>query len=635
MQCIFSAAAVASSKHQDERHYVFLKRLTQVLTGLGTQLCTLWGKDEIGQPPNFAMYLDAILTFTQHSSLQLANYANSLWMLFFKHDQISQDPILVSFIPKWVESAAPKVMKVGYPSWNNSPTCIYSSMDFDSDEEFSMFFHRCRTDFLDTFRLATMVAPMVTYSYMERWLLTQIDEKLEGSVGSDNGLCNLQSPAYLQWDALSAVLDCVLSRILVTKKPKPPVGSGLHLLEKCLIYDTKDPLILSTLLSCISALFVFLSMAPDNRMLPKVLNKIFAALVFNLSGQTKDTRSRAVKNVRRHAASLMVKISQRYPLLLLPMFDYINGTVKSLNQDPEELSTLEKVTLQESLLLISNHFCEYEKQTAFVKEVIVLGAEQWLAMGEAFENPHNFMTYVGLDKPPVEPSSDDVNGQNRSLILFCINLFLAVLKRCAWPDDPDKAQKGGFIVEHTESGNPIYRNPAAPHIVPLLPQLFSVVRVFNALWLREALDRLSEGYAKAHGMLEVDKNNLLGISMPPVDPMDLPRPQTPLDRMQRFLTMVHDNCYHILGNAGPSLGRDFYQLPNLAASLITSAFSNLDAIPDYRLRPIVRVFMKPFIHSCPASYYETIVMPILANFCSYSKLKFTYFVLVVCFLNVR
>lgn len=81
-------------------------------------------------------------------------------------------------------------------------------------------------------------------------------------------------------------------------------------------------------------------------MLPRVLNKIFSALVYGDPGQSKDSRSVAVKNVRRHAAALMVKIGNKYPLLLLPVFERIHATVRGLQNDPGQLSKLEMVTLQ-------------------------------------------------------------------------------------------------------------------------------------------------------------------------------------------------------------------------------------------------------------------------------------------------
>lgn len=42
-------------------------------------------------------------------------------------------------------------------------------------------------------------------------------------------------------------------------------------------------------------------------------------------------------------------------------------------------------------------------------------------------------------------------------------------------------------------------------------------------------------------------------------------------------------------------------------------------IPDYRLRPIIRTFLKPFIGACPSVFYEPDILPVLASVCPYSK----------------
>lgn len=80
-----------------------------------------------------------------------------------------------------------------------------------------------------------------------------------------------------------------------------------------------------------------------------------------------------------------------------------------------------------------------------------------------------------------------------------MNLFLAVVKRCSWPEDPDRAARGGFVVAQTETGNPVFRNPAAPHVIPLVPHFLTLLQVFNGLWTPDALSALSEvSLAKLH-----------------------------------------------------------------------------------------------------------------------------------------
>lgn len=119
-----------------------------------------------------------------------------------------------------------------------------------------MFFYRCRTDILEIFRQSTLITPLVTFAYCEHWLML----RLRKTAGERSTSCSIQDPAYLEWEAISVVLEGVLSRILhVTERP--PVQTGLRLLEDCLRVETRDPLILSVLLGCISSLFVFLSMS--------------------------------------------------------------------------------------------------------------------------------------------------------------------------------------------------------------------------------------------------------------------------------------------------------------------------------------------------------------------------------------
>lgn len=76
----------------------------------------------------------------------------------------------------------------------------------------------------------------------------------------------------------------------------------------------------------------------------------------------------------------MVKIGNKYPLLLLPVFDQIRATVDNLSRTdgPANLSCLEKVTLQEALMLISNHFGDYDRQSIFVGEVLREANAQFL-----------------------------------------------------------------------------------------------------------------------------------------------------------------------------------------------------------------------------------------------------------------
>ena len=111
---------------------------------------------------------------------------------------------------------------------------------------------------------------------------------------------------------------------------------------------------------------------------------------------------------------------------------------------------------------------------------------------EAFKDPLELIRFVGVDQMPVENGLEDPKGINRSDLMYCICTVLSVVKRCSIPEDPDRAARGGFVASLSESGNPVYRNPAAPHIIPVLPTLFALLRAMNALFTPPALALLSE-----------------------------------------------------------------------------------------------------------------------------------------------
>lgn len=649
MRYIYSASqTVPTELSAIEQKHVFLKKLAQVLSGMAQQLTVLWGKEDsegtIQRPVNFEIFLECILTLTRHPSLTVAHGGALIWNVLLKHDLISKDPLVNGYIPKVIEVIAPKIIKIPYPSSRTLPTgsggvstATYVCMEYDSEEEFAIFFYRCRTDFLEIFRQGTLIAPLVTFSYCEQWLNVRLSK---AHCERGNETCSVHDPTYVEWEALVSVIDGVLSRILLVAE-RPSVQAGLHLLEECLKLETSNPLILSILLSCISALFVFLSMSscqitPNNcvamssiSLLPRVLEKIFSALVFkdpnepqahHTHSASPTTRSEACKNLRRHAASLMVKLGHKYPLLLLPVFEQINAHVKGLfnqqsNQQQPVLSKMERITLQEALILISNHFCDYERQSAFVADILKDGLQHWTTFSQAFKSSFDFMSFVGLDKSPFHPTDDDPNSANRGRIIEALYVVLGVIKRCTWPDDPDRASRGGFVMGFTELGNPICRNPATPHVIPLLPHILSLLRVLNELFKPEALAALSEGYKNIHTMLEHEKKMLMGVTAVPTDPLDpsVKKVPTPFDRMQQFMTLLYEGCYHMMGSAGPSLGRDLYQLCGIADALINSTFVCLDDVPDYRLRPIIRVFFKPFVYSCPPAFYDSVLLPIFTH----------------------
>uniref|UniRef100_A0A3Q1C3N6 Importin N-terminal domain-containing protein n=1 Tax=Amphiprion ocellaris TaxID=80972 RepID=A0A3Q1C3N6_AMPOC len=583
-----------------ERRYIFLKRLCQVLCAMSVQLCSLVGSDvEVEIPANLSKYMEAILAFTTHSSQFLKSTTLPTWGALFRHETLSKDAVVVEMATKYLRVSMTNLVKGGFPSRDDNPSCEYSRVDFDSDEDFNSFFNSFRAQQGVVLRSACRIVPLEAFQIAAEWLQYQIASPVDaGDVTCKSktaeGLCSLLSPSVVQWDAMTVFMECVVSQILKNLEEEV---MNMELLQAVLNYDSKDPLILSCVLTNVSALFPFAIHRPQ--LIPQVLYKV--------------PRTRAVKNVRRHASSSIIKICRDYPQFILPCFDMFYNHVKKLFSSEASLTHMEKFSLMEALVLISNQFKDFAKQKAFIDELMASVVADWTSdeMRLALWDPVAFLSFVGADQVVTESQSTDTDtvSLNRGRLCFCLYAMLAVVKRAHWPADLEEAKAGGFVVGYSPAGAPIYRNPCTAQFHVLLPNLLALIRTHHSLFMPENMSRLSETFSRAHEVMDAEKNVVLGLSQHSLDIYVSPVYRSSLERMQGFFTSVYENCFQILGNAGLSLQQEFYTIERLAEGIAGSAFVSLDHV--------VRLFLRQLVLSCPQEYYESLLCPLLGPLFAY------------------
>ena len=188
--------------------------------------------------------------------------------------------------------------------------------------------------------------------------------------------------------------------------------------------------------------------------------------------------------------------------------------------------------------------------------------------------------------------------------------MLAVIKRAEWPSDPELVKNGGFSIT-APNGATILRNPALPHVGTLFDNVLALLRTFNIIWRPDALQKRHPEFVKSYDLVETEKLTILGVPPPFADNSDSTASKNPIDRMQLFFSGVFESACHVLGNIGGSFEYEFYAVPNLAESIVNSVLFGLEHIPDYRLRPIIRVILKPYIQNCPKELHKEAVLPVL------------------------
>ncbi|RXN17602.1 exportin-5 [Labeo rohita] len=371
------------------------------------------------------------------------------WGNLFRHEILSKDPVVGQIAIKYLRAARINLVKTGFPSKNDCPGCEFSRVDFDSDEDFNCSFNCFRAQQGEAVRLACKIVPFEAFQIAREWMQYQICTPIDtGNTTSktEKGLC--RSPSVVQWDAMTFFTESVFGQLFkILEKEKIPIDEGMELLHMVVNYETRDPLIQSCVLTIISTLFPFVTHQPH--FLPQVLFKIFPSITFELVEECK------------------------------PCFDMMYEHVKRLFSNELLLTQMEKCALMEALILISNQFKDYNKQKAFLKELMAPVTAQWLSeeMSSVLLDPATFLAYVGADQVVSDPDTEDQMGINRSRISFCVNTMLGVVKRARWPANSEEAKAGGFVVSTTSDGALIYRSPCVEPLQALLPNLFALIRI--------------------------------------------------------------------------------------------------------------------------------------------------------------
>jgi len=589
MPALFAATGAAEARSGEGDGYSFLKRMVEILTVLGDQLCYLWTKETPRAGlANLGTYLDALLALTRHPSQAVAHMSNELWGKFLRHPDIGAHPQLLAHRGRWLEAAVRGAVRQGRPEATDHPSCAYSQLDHDTDEEWHAAFTKYRLCILENVRHIALAAPLLPLGHLDAWLRAVLAEP---------------TPALPELEAISALLDATFSKLTEPEQVQEVAHLAVPLLQLLLQPPPSSPLIMSELLSSISALF------PCVLLQPSALQPILARL-FTPLHSPNTSNSKEVRTLRRHCCALLVKLGSRFPATLAPSFAFLRSEVAGL-EAAGLVSKMELVTLTEGLVIVSNHLHDFSRQSGFLAEVLGPAAACLAQLELQIGSPEALVPWVGLAQDPSTPLEEHL--AHRQQLTTAVNTVLAVVRRAAGPTDLAVAARGGFLAR--EGGE--VRNPASATACAALPRLLLLVQTLNRVVSPAGAALLHPAYAKVTDMLVVDRNNILGLPGSRTARNEvthsLERLPEPVMRMQNFLTELFENLQHLLAHYSANLGPEFYQRPGLGQDLVRSSLSHLPSLPLFRLRAIVKMFLKAFITHCPEGRQGEVLEPVLAH----------------------
>lgn len=601
----------AIGQEANDENNIFLKTLSKVVSMLSSVLCSFWKDNKLH---NFKIdesekillyYVELLQVCLGHDSLNVITNINQAWCTLFKHTEISKNILLQqNYIPKWFLLSSKKLIKIDYKNLDS-----YTLLDFTDEESYNTVFYHTRAEILETIRCVSAVENTIVFSVTEN-LFKSCIEKTSTRM-KIIPICKSDSTEFLEWEVIVLVLDGVVSKLSLTLDSEI-VRRGLKLIELCLQFDTRDPLILSFLLSSISALFTFLTATSwPSEYLHAILNKMYEYLI--LECHPTDQLYVPIKDLRFHSASLFIKLSIKFPNLLLPVFDKLCSLNDQLllknSKTGDHLNVC--LRLQEALLVLNNYVPDFEKQAHLITHILDPCQLMWQKVQNIVSGgPEQLLVYLGLDRLPIDLESDPCL-ENRNHLSHCVSVLAIIMTRS---NTKSSLSKTPFV------------SPVTEPVLLLLPNVFLLIKNLNSLCTDNLKKMMHPSYSAILQIFPQERDALLGKNTVSEknDPFQMFKQKSkpdPIHKIKFAILTVYESCLLILGKSCQLLGDRFYALQNFAPSFIATIMSDAESLPHVRIRIIMRNFIKPFLINCSSKYYDIVLIPILNSFLSHMLIR--------------
>uniref|UniRef100_A0AC34Q3I6 Importin N-terminal domain-containing protein n=1 Tax=Panagrolaimus sp. JU765 TaxID=591449 RepID=A0AC34Q3I6_9BILA len=570
MTAILTAARLAAGVSSSNKgHYQYLIALCDLLCALGIHLTEVWGYIK-NPPPNFESYLSEISFYFQHPSMRIRSEVALVLVTFASHEQISQTKefteavkLLIPVIPKNTE-------KIGSLTDMTSLTSHYARMDYEDDVEFSRDFTQLRD------RVCRFIGEC-SKSHCAEFVM-QINEWIARIVGN-----TVNIPAT-EFESIKRYLTAFVTSIYQkfdNELPSDVDAAFVYNFQVLLarIQSVSSPDTVNLMLSVLSS---FLKLFEKHA---ELLSPFFEHLKNIL---LIDLPTAEVMTLKRHAISLMLKVSSKMPEVIKP---YAQSILDIVTATAPHVTLMQRANLVQVLGALSNLVPAENKivflQSAISQNVEFFASERFL---QAISSPANFMSFIGLCTPPelddTTPTQFCINRQDLKANLSAID---GILQQVNVPEN---------------SSNPLFQLLGA-----LLPNFFQCAQCLNLMRHPDNLVTIHSGYDKA--VVDIGPNDRHHIycfvmEAETEESSDGSLTNTATSRLQTFIADITDMIQSILGQCGSRLGYDFYRLPN-AVNFLDGLGSNLNYIIDFRMRFWIKRTFNPLINTCPQGLEHTIM----------------------------
>ncbi|XP_067939110.1 exportin-5-like [Watersipora subatra] len=560
----------------------FQKRLCQFTIAMGEQLLAFLSREgKGGRPPSFIKYLEILLLLTSHDSLFISSECFEFWATLMR---VQTDSALRTRVtPELPALCLRKFCKVGCPSASDHASCLYSKLDFDSEADWLVTYHKTKSS------ICTLLQHMMTYS--ERELIDFIIDEIMRlhDLSIKTGAASLSDPSSqlsLQWQAASTFLHAVGKDMTLTSDVR-----CLSMIQLLLQSTTQNCDLIEMILSIFSALLPVVSSLSSD-MFDILLNRIFEAIQYSDPTCTRERRTA----LARHAGAIFIRLATMHPKQLVPQFKTLHESTQRCRQNTDNRTFR---YLLEGLLLVSNEMKNYSLQLEYIELVLENSIKKWNEpqLQQARKSALEMASYIGLLSPP---DSDPIFNERRYQLQELFRDFLIVARRVVTPADPEVAAASGYLDKDGHQLSPSFNF--------LSHQMNSVMLCLNStmgLFKREVMNEFHTSYSPSTllELADCERSQIIGMTIE--EDVNDGRHQS----LQKHVLDVLDVINQLLVMMG-KLSPTFYsrQLADMLSHII---IDNINEMGSFTLKGCIKSLLKPLCLNCPLSLTDAFVSPLL------------------------
>ncbi|KAK7208305.1 armadillo-type protein [Myxozyma melibiosi] len=618
----------------DEDSYILLKKLVEMIVGLGEYL-NVGGDKRSRLPPGTDLegYLALVFSTTMHESLIISGLSLQFWSSILRVEELARLPEVSALLPRLLELAAERIIKYEGVE-ERTPSKRFLELDFDSVPEMHSFLGNYKRFVEDIARLVVCRIPVDAMI----WLDMRLDKFFSSWHGWHSRECKLFLclwlgdamflVAYSQFSIVDAALRGI-SRWRVwyretDKEEKTAVLNPIieRFCERMISMDVTDPVLLR---KQIQTLVQFAPLMKHvSQTMFKVLEKVLYACTFEYPADATDEDRELIREVRNNCDTELNRLAYLMPEALMEIYSDLERIINDIISS-DKLSDHEIVSFLSFLLVISQRSNAPNKAECFAKivdpvlscwtdEATMKGLSQleWFMERVGIVEIANYFRSRGVDASTdlLATSMDEAGRQlkmslrNQWAALFPIRATRIFIQYSIEKIDHSSDEFARLL----ELWKPRVQ-PILPHILQLIAQIHAYCDPANwgdlpaevssfvrdsceeKFWhvgiSRQSRDEFVEEGVKAAMTLR-DFANSLGM----------------------MLRYTREYAFLALGSI-TQLESTMYEVPGIGRTMWAAIAGEPRGISLHAWKHLVALVVRPAVKNCPPAYWETFLTDFL------------------------